>query len=158
MCEAFPRELTWCPALPLATHAPRGWASPHPSPPLYRTRAAHHRGQVLWQERPGIPLLLLVVRTRVDPERVLGIGPTHLYGAAPVPRSPLPAPAARDGVHAFLQTQEVTAATGVNLVRLPLASPDDPRGARALTPASDSGCGATCGPRGSPASRPSADG
>ena len=33
MCEAFPREPTWCPALPLATHAPRGWADPDLSPP-----------------------------------------------------------------------------------------------------------------------------
>ena len=102
VCQAFPREPTWCPALPPATHAPRGWANPDLSPPLSRTRAAHHRGQVLWQECPGTPLLLLVVATRGDPERVLGITPTHHYGAAPVPRAPLPAPAARDGVHTFL--------------------------------------------------------
>ena len=50
VCEAFPREPTWCPALPPATHAPRGWASPDLSPPHSRTRGAHHRGQVLWQE------------------------------------------------------------------------------------------------------------
>ena len=48
VCEAFPREPTWCPALPPATHAPRGWANPDLSPPLSRTRGAHHRGQVLW--------------------------------------------------------------------------------------------------------------
>ena len=45
--EAFPREPTWCPALPPATHAPRGWVNPDLSPPLSRTRGAHHRGQVL---------------------------------------------------------------------------------------------------------------
>ena len=90
VCEAFPRELTWCPALPPATHAPRGWANQDLSPPLSRTRSAHHRGQVLWQERPGTPLLHLAVATRGDPERVLGITPTHLYGAAPVPRPPPP--------------------------------------------------------------------
>ena len=112
MCEAFPREPTWCPALPPATHAPHGWASPHLPPPLSRTRDSQHRGQVLWQEGPGTPLLLLVVTTRGDPERVLGITPTHLYGAEPVPRPPLPAPAARDGVHAFLRAQEVTAVLG----------------------------------------------
>ena len=78
VCEAFPREPAWCPALPLATHAPRGWANPDLSPPLSRTRGAHHRGQVLWQERPGTTLLLLVVATREDPERVLGITPSHL--------------------------------------------------------------------------------
>ena len=139
VCEAFPREPTWCPALPPATHAPRGWANPDLPPPLSRTRGAHHRGQVLWQECPGTPLLLLVVATRGDPERVLGITPTHLYGAAPVPRPPLPAPAARDGVHTFLRTQEVTAVTGVHLVRLPPTPLDDPRGPRALGPAPDWG-------------------
>ena len=137
MCEAFPREPTWLPALPPATHAPRGWANPNLSAPLSRTRGAHHRGQVLWQGRPGTPLLLLVVATRGDPERVLGITPTQLYGAAPVPRPPLPAPAARDGVHTFPRTQEVTAVTGVHLVRLPSAPLDDPRGPRALSPAPD---------------------
>ena len=137
VCEPFPREPTWCPALPPATHAPRGWANPDLSPPLPRTRGAHHRGQVLWQECPGTPLLLLVVATRGDPGRVLGIAPTHLYGAAPVYRPPLPAPAARDGVHTFLRTQEVTAVTGVHLVRLRPTPPDDPRGPRALGPAPD---------------------
>ena len=67
VCGAFPREPTWCPALPQATHAPRSWANPDLPPPLSRTRGAHHRGQVLWQERPGTPLLLLVVATRGDP-------------------------------------------------------------------------------------------
>ena len=33
VCEAFPREPTWCPALPPATHAPRGWANPELSLP-----------------------------------------------------------------------------------------------------------------------------
>ena len=106
---------------------------PEPVPPPLQD----HRGQVLWQERPGTPLLLLVVATRRGPERVLGITPTRLYGAAPVPRPPLPAPAARDGVHTFLRSQEVTAVTGVLLVRVPSAPPDDPRGPRALSPAPD---------------------
>ena len=136
VCEAFPREPIWCPANPPATHAPRGWANPDlPPPPLQD----HHRGQVLWQECPGTHLLLLVVATRGDPERVLGITPTHLYGAAPVPGPPLPVPAARDGVHTFLRTQEVTAVTGVHLVGLPPTPPDDPRGPRALGPAPDWG-------------------
>ena len=137
MCEALPREPNWCPALPPAMHAPRGWASPQLSPALSRTTGAHHRGQVLWQERPGTPVLLLVVTTRGDPERVLGITSTHLHGATPVPRPPLPVPAARDGVHAFLRTQEVTAVTAVHLVRLPPASPDDPWGPKALNTAPD---------------------
>ena len=92
--EAFPRERTWCPALPPATHAPRGWANHDLSPPLSRTRGANHRGQVLWQERPGTTLLLLVAATRGDPERVLGITPTHLYRGST--RTPPPPPGARD--------------------------------------------------------------
>ena len=40
-------------------------------------------------------------------------------------------------MHAFLRTQQVTTVTGVHLVRLPLASSDDPRGLRALSPAPD---------------------
>ena len=120
-------------------HAPRGWANPDLSPPLSRTMGAHHRGQVVWQECPGTPLLLLVVATRGDPEGVPGITPTHLYGAAPVPRPPLPAPAAPDGVHTLLRTQEVTAVMGVHLVRLPPTPSDDPRGPRALGPAPDWG-------------------
>ena len=134
MCEAFPREPTRCCTLPLATHAPRGRASPRLPPPLSRTRGAQHRGQDLLKERPGTPQLLLVVTTRGVPERVLGVTPTHLYGAGPVPRPPLPAPEVRDGVHAFLQTQEVTAITGVYLVRLLSASPGDPLVPRALSP------------------------
>ena len=86
MCEAFPREPTRCPALPPASHAPRSWAHPRLCPPLSRTRGAHHRGQVSWRERTGTPLLLLVVTTRRDPKQVLGVTPTHLYGAAPLPR------------------------------------------------------------------------
>ena len=62
--------------------APR-LGNPDLSPPLSRTRGAHHRGQVLWQESPGTPLLLLVVATRGDLVRLLGITPTQLYGAAP---------------------------------------------------------------------------
>ena len=137
MCEAFPRKPTWCPALPPATPAPRGCASANLSPPLSRTTGAHHRGQVLWQERRGTRFLLLVVTTRGEPERVLGVSCTHLYRAEPVPHPSLPAPAAQDGVHTFLRTQEVTAVTGVHLLRLPSAPPDDPRGPRGLSPAPD---------------------
>ena len=60
-----------------------------------------------------------------------------LYGAAPVPRPPLPAPEARDRVHAFLRSQGVTALTGVHLVRLLQALPDYPHGPRALSFAAD---------------------
>ena len=69
------------------THPAAGPTRTYP-PPLSRTRGAHHRGQVLWQERPGTPLLLLVVTTRGNPERVFRITPTHLYGARPYPAPP----------------------------------------------------------------------
>ena len=107
-------------------------------PPLSRTRSARHAGQVLWQERTGTPVLLLVVTTRRDPGQVLGATPSHFYGAAPVPRPPLPAPEARHGVQTLLQTQEVSAVTVFHLLRLPPAAPDDLRGPRALSPAPDS--------------------
>ena len=158
VCEAFPRGPTWSPALPPVTHPPRGWANPDLSPPLSGTRGALHRGQVLWQECPGTPLLLLVVATRGDPGRILGITPTHLYRATPVPRPPLPAPAARDRVHTFLRTQEVTAVTGVHLVRLPPTPLDDPGGPGPWAPPRTGSYGATPGPRGSPASPPNAGG
>ena len=58
-------------------------------PPLSRTRGANHRGQVLWQEHPDTPLLLLIVTTRVDPERGLKITPNPpLRGSACAPPPP----------------------------------------------------------------------
>ena len=93
MCEAFPREPTWCPALPPATQAPRGWGNLNLSPPLSRTRGAHHRGQVLWQERPGTPLLLIVAATRGGPGAGPGDHPHRpVRGSA---RTPPPPPGAR---------------------------------------------------------------
>ena len=93
VCEAFPREPTWCPALPPARHAPRGWANPDLSPPLSRTRGAHHRGQVLWQECPGTPP---APPRRRDPQGP-GAGPGNhphppLWGST---RTPPPPPGAR---------------------------------------------------------------
>ena len=128
VCRAFLREPTWCPVLPLATHAPRGWANPDLTPPSPEPGVPTTGGRSSGKSALGMPLLLLIVATRGDPEQVLRITPTHLYGAAAVPRPPLPALAARDGVHTFLRTQEVTAVTRVHLVRLPPAPPDDPRG------------------------------
>ena len=136
-CEVFPREPTWCPALPPPTHAPSGQPHPNMPFPLSGKRGAHNRGPALWQERPGTLLLLLVVTTRRDPERVLRVTTSNLYGAAPVTCLALPAPEARDGVHAFLRTQEVIAVTGVHLVRLPPGTTDDPRGPRGLSPTPD---------------------
>ena len=94
VCDAFPREPTWYHVLPPATQAPCIWAHPQSAPPpLSRIRSAHRRGQPLWQERPGTPLLLLAVATRGSPDWVLAASPTHLHRAAPVLR--LPPPGAR---------------------------------------------------------------
>ena len=59
--------------------------------------------------------------------------------AQPRGAPPLLAPEARDGLHAFLQTKEVTAVREVHLVRLPPAPSDDPPGPRALSPTPDLG-------------------
>ena len=159
VCEAFPREPTWCPALPPATHAPHSWASPDLSPPLSRTRGAHHREQVLCQECPGTPLLLLVVATRGDPGRILGITPSHLYGAIPVPRPPLPAPAARDGVHTpSCEHRRTPPLRGSTWCGSPRHHSTTPGGPGPWAPPQTGSYGATRGPRGSPASPPSAGG
>ena len=55
MCEAFPREPTWCPALPPATHPPRDWANPNLSPPLSRTRGARPKRAGPLARAPGHP-------------------------------------------------------------------------------------------------------
>ena len=152
VCEAFPRVPTWCPALPPAIHALCTCAHPHLSPPpASRTRGARHRGQVLWQEHPGTHLLLLVVTTRGRSARVLKAIPTHLYGASPVPRPPLPALEARDRVHAFLRTQEVTTVTRGP----PCAAPPDStrRRQRAQSPELHTGLGAVA-QRVGPVARP----
>ena len=88
VCEAFPKEPTWCPVLPLATHAPRGWANPDLSPPLSRTRGAHHRGRSSGKSALATRCSSSSSRPAGTRGRVLGITPTHLYGAAPVPRPP----------------------------------------------------------------------
>ena len=97
-------------------------------------------------------------RRRGDPGRVPGITPTHLYGAAPVPRSPLLAPAVRDGVHTFLRTQEVTPLRGFTWCGSPRHHSTTPGGPGPWAPPQTGSYGATLGPRGSAASPPNADG
>ena len=104
VCGAFPREPTWCPALPPATHAPRGWANPDLSPPLSRTRGAHHRGQVLWQECPRTP----PPPRRRDP-RGPGAGPGDhphppLWGSTRTPPPPTGARGAGRSTHLLANT------------------------------------------------------
>ena len=93
VCEAFPREPTWCPALPPATHAPRGWANPDLPPPPLQNQGCPPQGagplaRVHW--RPPAP------PRRRDP-RGPGAGPADhpdppLWGST---RTPPPPPGAR---------------------------------------------------------------
>ena len=137
VCEAFPREPAWCPTLPPATHASPRLSQPAPiPPPLQDQQCPPQRARPL-ARAPGHPPAPPRCRDPWGP----GAGPGDhphppVRGRARTP-PPLPAPAARDGVHTFVQTQEVTAVTGVHLVRLPSARPDNPRGPRALSPAPD---------------------
>ena len=158
--EAFPREPTWCPALTPATHAPRGLANPDLSPSLPRTRGAHRRGQVLWQECPGTPLLLLVVATRGDPGRILGIIPTHLYGATPVPRPPPPPRRPRRGTEytPSCEHRRSLLLLGSTWCGCPRHRSTTPGGPGPWAPPQTGSYGATRGPRGSPASPPNAGG
>ena len=55
MCEAFPREPTWCPALPPATHVPRSWASPHLRPPPPQDQGCAPQGAGPLARAPGHP-------------------------------------------------------------------------------------------------------
>ena len=74
MCDAFPKEPAWYPALPPAIHMPR--SSAHPLLSLHHSRT---KGTV-WQEHPGTPLLVLSVKAGGDPEQVLAATQGHLYG------------------------------------------------------------------------------
>ena len=55
MCEAIPREPTRCPALPPATHAPRGSASPHLAPPPLQDQGCPPQGAGPLARAPGHP-------------------------------------------------------------------------------------------------------
>ena len=116
--------------------APR-LGQPRPAPPPLQNQGCPPQGA---GPLAGVPWQPPAPPRRRDP-RGPGTGPgdqSHpaLWGSTRTP-PPLPAPAVRDGVHTFLRTQEVSAVTGVHLVRLPPAPPDDPRGLRALSPAPD---------------------
>ena len=86
---------------------------------------------------PGHPPAPPRCRDPRRPGEVTGGHPNPpLRGIARAP-PPLLAPEARDGVHAFLRTQEVTAITGVHLVRLLAATPRQPPRAQAPRPDPD---------------------
>ena len=127
------------PAAPLSRPQPRssqlGLPTSVPCPLQDQARPPERTGPLA--RAPGHPP---APPRRRDPQGP-GAGPRGhpepLYRAAFVPQPPLPAPEARNGVHTFLRTQEVTAVKGVHLVQLRPATPDDPQGPRALRAASD---------------------
>ena len=93
VCEAFPREPTWCPALPPATHAPRGWANPHLSPPPLQNQGCSPQG--------AGPLARVPWHPPAPPHRRDPRGPGAGPGDHPHPplwsstRTPPPPPGAR---------------------------------------------------------------
>ena len=101
-----------------------------PPPPLQDQGCLPQGGGPL-ARAPGHPPAPLCRPNPRGPGAGPGGTPTNLYGAAPVPCSPLPAHKARDGVHTFLQTQKATVVRAVDLMRLFPATPDDPCRARA---------------------------
>ena len=94
MCEAFPREPTWCPALQPATHAPRGWADPRLSPPPLQDQGCSPQSAGPLARMPGHP--------SAPPRRHNPRGPGARPGGHPHPpvwgsaRAPPPPPGARD--------------------------------------------------------------
>ena len=93
VCEAFRREPTWCPALPQARHAPRGWANPGLSPPPLQDEECPPQGAGPLARTPGHPP---APPRRRDP-RGPGAGPgdhPHLSLRGSI-RTPPPPPGAR---------------------------------------------------------------
>ena len=133
VCDVFPREPTWGPTLQLATHTPRGWANPRLSPPFPGPGVLTTYGRSSGNSTRAPPCSSSPSDPRGPRAGTGGHPHPPLRGSARAPPPPLAAEV-RDGVHNFLQTQEVTAVTGVHLVRLPPVSPDNPRGPRALIP------------------------
>ena len=97
VCEAFPRQPAWSPTLPPATHRLCGWADPRLSPPLSRTRGAHHGGQILWQERPGTPCSSLSSRPAGTRSGSRGSPPPTSTGQRPSPAPPSRRPRRGEG-------------------------------------------------------------
>ena len=100
VCKVFPREPTWCPALPPATHAPRGWANPDLSPPPSPEPAVPTTGVGPLARAPWLPP---APPRRRDP-RGPGTGPWDhphppLWGSTRIPPPPPSARAAGRGTH-----------------------------------------------------------
>ena len=100
VCKAFPREPAWCPALRPATHAPRGWANRHLSPPPLQDHGCPPQRAGPQGRVPGHPL---APPRRRDP-RGPGAGPgDHLHppvrGSARTPPPPPGARGAGQGTH-----------------------------------------------------------
>ena len=110
---------------------------PAPIPPPLQDQGSRPQREGPLARAPGHPPAPPRRRDPGKPGPGPGDHPHPPVQGSPRNRPPLLAPAARDGVHTFLRTQEVTAVTGVHLVGLPSAPPNDPRGPSALSPAPD---------------------
>ena len=136
MCEPFPREPTWIPpSRRRRTHpadGPTGTCPPAPPGPGVPTTGGRSSGKSAWAP----PCSSSSSRPAGTPSRSWGSPPPTRTGQRPYPAPPSRRPRRGTG-YTFLRAQEVTAVTGVHLVRLPSAPPDDPRGPRALSPAPD---------------------
>ena len=93
VCKAFPREPTWCPALPPAMHAPRGWANSDLYPPPPQNQGCPTQGAGPLERAPWHP--------PAPPRRCDPRGPGTAPGNHPHPplwgstRTPPPPPGAR---------------------------------------------------------------
>ena len=159
VCEAFPREPAWCPALPPATHAPRGWANPDLPPPPLQNQGCPPRGagplaRVPWHP-PAPP------RGR-DP-RGPGADPgdhTHppLWGNTRTPPPPSRRPRRGTEYTPSCEHRRSPPLRGSTWCGSPRHHPTTPGDPGPWAPPQTGSYGATRGPRGSPASPPSAGG
>ena len=137
MCEAFPREPTWCPAPPPGdAHAPR-LGQPRPAPPPLQNQGCPPQGAGPLARAPWHPPPL---PRRRDPRGPGTVPRDHphppLWGST---RTPLPPPGARvagRGTHLPANTEGHRRYGGQPSAAHP-GTPDNPRGPRALSRAPD---------------------
>ena len=106
MCEAFPRGFTWCPALPPAMHAPRGWANPDLSPPSPEPGVPTTGGRSSGKSALAPPCSSLSSRLTGTRNGSWGSHPTTFMGQHPYLAPPPP------GAHGAGRGKHLAAHTG----------------------------------------------
>ena len=158
--EAFPREPTWCPALPPATHAPRGWANPDqvcppPSPgPGVPTTGGRSSGRSALAP-PSSSSSSRPAGTRGGS---CGSPPPTSMGQHPYPAPPSRRPRRGTEYTPSCAHRRSPPLRGSTWCGCPRHRPTTPGGPGPWAPPQSGSCGATRGPRGSPASPPNAGG